>query len=113
MGLDAERFDHGKTEVSIHKQTKHLDVPSSIATLCKAISKQSRQENKLTESFLLRVLTPEKKPIRRSPVKQFSATPVSASIEDYWELLERRLGQARYENQQFESYWKKRVFEDR
>lgn len=106
--LDAQRFDREKTEVSICQQSKSLDVPDSIATLCAAIadtSRRSRQENKLFESILLRVHTPEKKPVRCSPVKQFSARP--SSIEDHYELLEKRLEQSRYEDQQFESYLKR------
>ncbi|KZS21198.1 Germinal-center associated nuclear-like protein [Daphnia magna] len=106
--LDAQRFDREKTEFSICQQSKSLDVPDSIATLCAAIadtSRRSRQENKLFESILLRVHTPEKKPVRCSPVKQFSARP--SSIEDHYELLEKRLEQSRYEDQQFESYLKR------
>ncbi|XP_057368752.1 germinal-center associated nuclear protein-like [Daphnia carinata] len=110
--LDAQRFDYKETEVSFYQQSKSLDVPDSIATLCAAIadtSKRSRQENKLFESILLRVHTPEKKPVRCSPVKQFTVTP--SGIEDRYELLEIRLEQSRCEDKQFESYLK-RALED-
>ncbi|KAI9558454.1 hypothetical protein GHT06_015241 [Daphnia sinensis] len=110
--LDAQRFDRDKTQVSIYQQSQSLDVPDSIANLCAAIadtSRQSRQENKLFESILLCVHTPEKKPVRYSPVKQFSVTP--SSIEDHYELLERKLQQSRCEGQQFETYLK-RALED-
>ena len=104
----AQPFDHEQIPVSVSQQAKSLDLPESIATLCNAIadtSRQSRKENTFFESILLHVFTPEKKSVKRSPVKQLSATPVS--IEDHLDLLERRLQQSRSENKQFESYLKR------
>lgn len=108
LELCAQPFDHEQIPVSVSQQAKSLDLPESIATLCNAIadtSRQSRKENTFFESILLHVLTPEKKSVKRSPVKQLSATPVS--IEDHLDLLERRLQQSRSENKQFESYLKR------
>ena len=109
LELNAQRFDHGQISVSANQQPKSLDLPDSIAILCGAIadsSRQSHEENKLFEAILLRVLTPEKKSFKRSPVKQSSTTP-PVSIEDHFDLLEKRLQQSRCESQQFETYLKR------
>lgn len=106
--LNAQPSDRRKISISANQQPKSLDLPDSIATLCSAIadsSRQSHEENKLFEAILLRVLTPEKKSLKRSPAKQSSTTPVS--MEDHFDLLERRLQQSRCESQQFESYLKR------
>ena len=109
IDVDTQQFYHGQVESISHQHNaQSLDVPHNIASLCDAItdnSKQIEQENQRFEAILLKVLTPEKKSVKCSPVKNSSVPFVS--IDDHMELLERRLRQSRSENQNFESFLKR------
>lgn len=85
-----------------------LDLPVGMVTVCDAIantSKQIRQENQRFEEILLRALTPDRRPLKRSPIKQTSAPLLST--EDHLELLKLRLQQSHCEHKNFESFLKR------
>lgn len=102
--MELENFDSRLSEQS----TKSLDLPYSVANLCDAISyasSESHKENQNFEELMLRVLTPEKQSIRRSPSKHSDIPMVT--VKDHLVMLERKLEQSRLENHKFESFLKR------